>query len=149
MGRAITRATLVSGTLDILFAIILTLLFGRHVDDMLRYVASGPYPPAVDMGFAGAALGLLVHFALMAIMASVFVWIVSKRRVLLDTPVSTGMLYGAATYVVMNWVVVPLRFGTVPVKPLSIVTQLFAHLVLVGLVFAWIAAKEMRSRIRS
>lgn len=149
MGRTITRATLVSGTLDIAFAMLLTLLLGRHIPDMLRYVASGPYPPAIDMGTAGAVLGLLVHFALMAIMAAIFVWVVSKRRVLLDTPITTGMLYGLATYVAMNWIVVPLRFGTLPVKPLSIATQLFAHVVLVGIVFARIAAREMRSRIRS
>ena len=39
---------------------------------MLRYVASGPFPAATDMGASGAILGLLVHFALMAIMAAVF-----------------------------------------------------------------------------
>ena len=34
----------------------------------------------------------------------------------------------------MNWLVVPLRFGTpLPPKPLSIATQLFAHIVLVGI----------------
>ena len=40
---------------------------------MLRYVASGPFPAATDMGTAGAILGLLVHFTLMAIMAAGFV----------------------------------------------------------------------------
>ena len=34
----------------------------------------------------------------------------------------------------MNWLVVPLRFGgPLPLKPISIATQLFAHVVLVGL----------------
>jgi len=45
----------------------------------------------------------------------------------------------------MNWVVVPLRFGTpLPPKPLSIATQLFAHLVLVGIPFALITARTLR-----
>ena len=86
---------------------------------MLRYVASGPFPAATDMGTAGAILGLLVHFALMAIMAAVFMWLVRQRPRWLDTPDRTGIAYGLATYVVMNWLVVPLRFDTpLPPKPL-------------------------------
>ena len=37
------------------------------------------------------------------------------------------MIYGLITYVVMNLVVVPLRFAPLPPKPLSIATQLFAQ----------------------
>jgi len=43
-GRAIALSTLVSGTLDILFAMILTLIYGREIGNMLRYVASAPFP---------------------------------------------------------------------------------------------------------
>lgn len=48
-GRRILVGTLVSGTLDILAAIGLTLWFGRLVPNMLRYVASGPFPGAKEM----------------------------------------------------------------------------------------------------
>jgi len=58
MGRTIALATLVAGTLDILFAMILTLIFGREIPAMLRTVASGPFPTATDMGTSGAILGL-------------------------------------------------------------------------------------------
>ena len=57
MTRTILFATAVSGTLDILFAMILTVVFGRQVDNMLRFVASGPFPSAPDWGTAGAVLG--------------------------------------------------------------------------------------------
>ena len=146
MGRAIALATLVSGTLDILFAMVLTLLFGREIGNMLRYVASGPIPSATDMGPAGAALGLVVHFTLMAIMAAAFMAVVNHRPTLLDKPIVTGVIYGLITYAIMNWFVVPLRFDTpVPPKPLSIATQLFAHIVLVGIPFALIAARSFRA----
>ena len=56
MLRPIAIATAISGTLDILFAMILTVAFGRHVGDMLRFVASGPFPNAVNMGASGAML---------------------------------------------------------------------------------------------
>ena len=47
MLKPIAIATAVSGTLDILFAMILTVFFGREVGNMLRYVGSGPIPPAM------------------------------------------------------------------------------------------------------
>lgn len=147
MGRTIAIATLVSGTLDILFAMILTLIFGRDIGNMLRTVASGPFPAAIDMGTGGAILGLIVHFALMAIMATVLVLLVRWRPILLATPYRTGLAYGVVTYFAMNWLVVPLRFHThLPPKPLSIATQLFAHIVLVGIPMALIAARYLRAR---
>jgi hypothetical protein len=149
MLKPIAIATAISGTLDILFAMILTLWFGREIGGMLRSVASGPFPAAADLGIGGAILGLVVHFTLMAIMAAALMWFVSQQRpILLDTPYRTGVAYGVVTYFAMNWVVVPLRFHTpLPPKPLSIATQLFAHIVLVGIPMALVAAKYLRPRM--
>ncbi|MEO6579841.1 MAG: hypothetical protein ABIN83_01655, partial [Sphingomicrobium sp.] len=142
MGRIIALQTAVSGSLDIVFAMMLTLLFGRQIGDMLRTVASGPFPAATHMGSGGALLGLAVHFALMAIMAAIFMAMVNHRPALLDAPWRTGIVFGLITYVAMNLIVVQLRFHPpFPPKPLSIATQLFAHIVLVGIPFALIAAR--------
>lgn len=148
MLRPIATATAVAGTLDILFAMILTVFFGRQVGGMLRYVASGPFPQAMDMGAGGAILGLLVHFVLMAIMAAAYFWFASSRREhLMAMPVRAGIAYGIITYVVMNLIVVPLRFDTpLPPSTRSIVTQLFAHIVLVGIPIALITARYLRRR---
>jgi membrane associated rhomboid family serine protease len=146
MTRTIALATLVAGTLDILFAMILTLIFGREIPAMLRTVASGPFPAATDMGTSGAILGLVVHFALMGIMAAVFVAVANHKPDLTQQPIKWGVIYGLVTYVVMNLVVVPLRFGNWPPKPLSIATQLFAHIVLVGIPIALITARSLRPR---
>ena len=147
MGRTIALGTLVAGTLDILFAVILSLLFGREPAAMLRYVASGPFPQATEWGAAGSALGLATHFALMAVMAAVYVLIARARPANLTMPVRAGIAYGLVTYVVMNLIVVPLRFGTpLPPKPISIATQLFAHIVLVGIPIALVAARRLASR---
>ena len=143
-------ATAIAGTLDILFAMILTLAFGREIPNMLRYVASGPFPAAMDMGAAGVILGLLVHFALMAIMAATLMLYLKRNPDYLEHPIWIGVMYGLVTYAVMNWVVVPLRFDTpLPPSPLSIATQLFAHIVLVGIPMALVARelgvrKELR-----
>ena len=147
MLKPIAIATAVAGTLDILFAMILTVLFGREIGNMLRYVGSGPFPPATGMGASGAILGLLVHFSLMAIMAAAYVLAARRIPALVDKPIQWGVLYGLATYVVMNWLVVPMRFGTpLPPSPLSMATQLFAHIVLVGIPIALVAAKMARPR---
>ena len=146
--RPILLATLVAGALDILAAAGLTLYYGqREVADMLRSVASGPFPGASGWGAAGAALGLAVHFALMAIMAAFYILLAARRPALRARPMLWGTVYGLVTYVVMNLIVVPLRFGTpLPPSTRSIVTQLFCHIVLVGIPIALIAARHFRSR---
>ena len=147
MLKPIAIATAVSGTLDILFAMILTVVLDREVPNMLRFVASGPFPSATGMGTSGAIVGLVVHFALMAIMAAVLILIVQWRPQLAATPLLTGLAYGIITYFIMNWLVVPVRFGTpLPPKALSVVTQLFAHIVLVGIPMACIAAHYLKPR---
>jgi len=41
------------------FAMILTVAFGREIPNMLRYVGSGPFPQAINMGTSGAIVGLV------------------------------------------------------------------------------------------
>jgi len=147
IARPIVAATLLAGALDILAAILLSLIFGRGPMTMLRYVASGPFPPATDWGAAGSALGLLVHFAIMAVMAAVYVAAAERLPSLRAKPLLWGTLYGLATYVVMNLIVVPLRFpAAFPPSPRGIATQLFCHIVLVGIPIALIAARHFRGR---
>jgi len=143
--QPIVIATLVCGTLDILLAIILTLSRGREVAGMLRFVASGPFPDATDMGATGSVLGLLVHYSLMAIMVAAFVFAARQWPSLLDKPLLWGLVYGLISYIAMNLIVVPLRFPAAwPPKALGIATQLFAHIVLVGWPTAFITRHYLR-----
>lgn len=145
--KPILVATLVAGTLDILAATILTLVRGNQPMNMLRFVASGPFPDATQWGTQGSLLGLAVHFALMAIMVTVFMLAASRWRALWEKPYLWGLLYGLATYVVMNLIVVPLRWpAAFPPSPLSVATQLFCHIVLVGIPIALIARRYLRRR---
>lgn len=146
MLRKILLATAISGTLDILWAISLTIWKDRSVPDMLRFVASGPFPSATDWGLAGAILGLMVHFGLMAAMATFFMVAWSRFDTVQGHPLLSGVGYGLVTYAVLDLVVVPLRFPSAwPPSSVSIVTQLFAHLILVGLVFATIARQSTQA----
>jgi hypothetical protein len=145
ISKPILIATLVCGALDILLAVILTIMRGKEPAAMLRFVASGPFPQATDWGTGGSLLGLVVHFTLMAIMVTVFVIVARRIPALTDNPLVWGLLYGLITYAVMNLLVVPLRFPTAwPPKPLSVGTQLFAHVVLVGWPTAFITRRYLR-----
>lgn len=143
--RPIVLATILCGTLDILLAIAITMMRGRDPAAMLRFVASGPFAKAAEWGAAGALLGLCVHFLLMAIMVGLFVIAARSLHALLDHPLACGTIYGLITYAVMNLLVVPLRFPKAwPPSALSISTQLFAHIVLVGIPTALIARRYLR-----
>ncbi|HVQ08974.1 MAG TPA: hypothetical protein VMS43_11135 [Allosphingosinicella sp.] len=145
--KPILIATLVAGTLDILAATILTLIRGSQPMGMLRFVASGPFPGATQWGTQGSLLGLAVHFALMAAMVTVFMLAASRWRRLWERPLLWGLFYGLGTYVVMNLIVVPLRWpAAFPPSPLSVATQLFCHIVLVGIPIALIARRYLRRR---
>jgi hypothetical protein len=146
--KPILIATLVAGTLDILAATALTLIRGGQPMTMLRYVASGPFPGATQWGAQGSLLGLAVHFALMAVMVTIFMLAASRWRKLWERPpLLSGSLYGLVTYVAMNLIVVPLRWpASFPPSPLSVATQLFCHIVLVGIPIALIARRHLRRR---
>lgn len=145
IARPIAIATLICGTLDILLAVILSSIYGKGPATMLRGVASGPFPAATEWGAAGSALGLVTHFVLMAIMVTAFLLAARRVPALTDNPWLWGLVYGLITYVVMNLIVVPVRFGApLPPSTRAIVTQLFAHIVLVGWPTAFIARRYLR-----
>ena len=145
IARPIALATLICGTLDILLAVILSSIYGKGPAAMLHGVASGPFPAATEWGAAGSALGLVTHFVLMAIMVAVFMLAARRVPALTNNPWLWGLVYGLITYVVMNLIVVPVRFGApLPPSTRAIVTQLFAHIVLVGWPTAFIARRYLR-----
>jgi hypothetical protein len=143
MIRTIAWATLVAGTLDILMAVIDTLLSGGNVARMLGSVASGPFGDGIRDSSAAAPLGLLVHFAIMAVMAAVYVVAARSVPALNRYWWLFGALYGIVLWLIMYWIVLPARFEgfTPPSEAIGIAKGLFAHCVLVGLPLAFIARR--------
>lgn len=136
-------AILASGTLDILSAFLFSGMAGVTPGQVLRYVASGPFGDAMRLGgTAAAALGLGVHYALMAVMVTVYFLIAGRIDWVRRVWYLAGPLYGFAIYLVMYWIVVPARFGTEPsLDPWKVGNALFSHIVCVGLPMAYIAAR--------
>lgn len=148
MIRKIALATLVAGTLDIAMAAMDTASKGQPVTGMLRSVASGPFPGAREWGTQGAILGLLVHFTLIAIMATAFMAAYNRIAWIKAHALVAGAIYGFLLWLVMYGLVLPFRFGAPfpTTETVELAKQLFAHVVLVGLVFGWIASRRSRGR---
>ena len=139
MIRTIAWATLVAGTLDILSAFV----WSGTVIPVLRTVASGPFGGEIAQGPAGAPLGLLVHFAIMAAMVAVYVLAARRIPLLSRHWVIAGVLYGFALWIVMYWIVMPLRWDSYhpPSEAWPIARQLVSHCLLTGMPIAWIARR--------
>ena len=145
IARPVAVATLLCATLDAIYPTTLALLRGKDPAALWRSVASGPFPGAGEWGTPGILAGLAVHFTLMAAMVAVYMLVARSRPALLGRPWLAGIGYGLITYIVMNLVVLPLRFGApLPPPMLSIATQLGAHILLVGLPIAFIARQYFR-----
>ncbi len=145
---AICAATLLAGTLDILSAFVFAGVGGVQPLQVLMYIASGPFGDRAFRGEGWAAVGLLVHFAIMACMVGAYMGVAPRAPVLLSRPVLAGTAYGALLWLIMSWVVRPLRWPEAPLPHTiyEIANQLFSHCVLVGLPIALIASRTFRRR---
>ena len=150
MLRPILIATLVAGTLDILSAFVFAGLAGATPFGVLRYVASGPFGEAPTPTMGWAAVGLAVHFAIMAAMAAAYMLVASRVPALLRHPVPAGLAYGLLLWLIMYWVVKPLRWPEAPLPHTlyAVANQLFSHCILVGLPIALVAARYF-GRVRT
>ena len=143
MLRPILVATLIAGTLDILSAFVFAGIAGMTPIGVLRYVASGPFGEATTPTPGWAAIGLAIHFAIMACMATAYMVAARRLPLLLRHPIVAGLLYGVLLWLIMYWVVKPLRWPDVPPPHTlySIANQLFSHCLLVGLPIALVASR--------
>ena len=143
-------ATLIAGTLDILSAFVFAHLGGMGPSGVLRFVASGPFGDVALHGGPGWDLvGLAVHFAIMACMVAAYMILAPHRPVLLRHPIPAGLAYGVLLWLIMYWVVRPLRWPAMPLPHTlyGVANALFSHCILVGLPIALVASRRLRPRI--
>ena len=142
--RAVIVGGLIAGALDITYAIVASAFHGVSATRILQSVASGLLgQSAYEGGTATAALGGALHFAMMLVIAAIFV---AARRygpsIVRQSPLLVGPLYGVAVYFVMNRVVIPLsafpmQADYIPATFMS----LAAHMFFIGWVIVWAAAR--------
>lgn len=132
----------VAGALDIAYACVHGWVNGFAPDRILQSVASGLLGRAAyDGGAATATLGLALHFAMTWLMAAAFVAAAQRLELLRQSAWIAGPLYGAAIYLVMNRIVLPLSaFPGQQPTALSL-PGLLVHMFFVGLPIALAAAR--------
>jgi hypothetical protein len=147
MLRPIVVATLIAGTLDILSAFVFAGMSGMKPLGVLRFVASGPFGSAPSATAGWAAVGLAVHFAIMAVMAAAYMLAASRTPALLRHPILAGLAYGLLLWIVMSWLVLPQRFGMpVPNTLWAVANQLFSHCIMTGIPIALVASRYLAAR---
>lgn len=140
--RTILTAGLVAGVLDISYVFIY--FHSVPPDAMLRGIAAGLLGPSAAQGGLGtAALGLAMHLSIATWWAAVFYGLSRQWPVLLRNPSIVGPLYGAAVWLVMYLVVLPLLSARPPRQfpPPGWVPVLVAHLLCIGLPIGWITRR--------
>jgi hypothetical protein len=136
----VSLAVIAAGALDILFAITFWhVRAGVPPTRILQSVAAGLLGRGSFAGGAAtAALGLALHFAIVAAMAFAYHATASHWPALEARPLVWGSVYGLILYGVMNFVVVPLSAApSSPRDMLWVASSLFAHIALVGIPIAF------------
>ncbi len=144
----ILLGTAVAGVLDMTEACVYWgVTKGVAPERIFHSVASGLLGKAAFTGGAPAgALGLAAHFFIMSGMVTCYVLASLRLPILTRRPVTMGLAYGVATYVVMNYVVVPLSHAKHggPFVLTTFINNLSAHLFMVGVPIALVAAWRAR-----
>jgi len=144
--RAVLLAGTAAATLDLAFAFT---FYGATVGAsplrILHSIASGAFGMAAfDGGIATAAFGLLAHYFILIVAASMY-YVASTRAIVLRQRVALcGPLFGVAIFCVMHYVVLPLsaapKFRT---STLSTSSEFLMHLLL-GLTIALVLRAKAR-----
>src|SRR5882672_10827195 len=142
---------LIVGVLDILDAIIFSAI-RSHVTPVrvLQSVAGGLLGREATFsgGLKTALLGLVLHFLIATILATVFYVASYILPVLLQHAVLAGLAYGVAVYFVMTYVVIPhSAYGprNTPVPWTVFLNGIIGHALLVGLPIALVARRSAKA----
>jgi hypothetical protein len=144
--QAILVAGICCGVLDAAAATIQAATLGIKSQRVFQSVASGILgPPAFEAGWNAGTLGLILHFFIAFVCATVYVLASRYLPFLLEHPFIAGALYGIAVYLVMNYLVIPLSRR--PKRPFNwnfAIAQLFIHMFVVGWSIALSASYILR-----
>ena len=141
--KAILWGGLVAGVLDAIDGVVAYGLKGLNPIQVLQYIASGLLgPSSFSGGLATAALGTVLHFVIAFVASGVYVFASRWLTAVKTNRVLFGILFGAAVYFFMNYLVLPL--SSVAHSPFSLAMFLngvIGHALFVGVPIAWYAGK--------
>jgi hypothetical protein len=125
-----------------------SVLGGYPLTAVYQYIASGALgESAFAGGIATALLGVLFHFIVSFIVASVFVLSAGRIFLLRRYPVVSSLLYGFGVFIVMNMVVIPLSAAPplpVPTTP-QLIVSILDHILVIGLPLGILVRQNVNS----
>lgn len=142
-GKAILWGGVAAGTLDAVDGVIAFGTQGLNPIEVLQYIASGYLGQrAFAGGLATAGLGVLFHFFIAFVAAGVYVLATRWLPAIKQGPFPYGLLYGAAVYFFMNYLVLPLSaVAPSPFKLGLFLNGVIGHALFVGVPIAWFARR--------
>ena len=141
VSRAILYATVVVGVLDAADGVVFRGLQGQNPIQVLQYIASSLLGArSFSGGLSSAGLGLVLHFAVSLVVATIYI-LASRRVAVLRTQwMLAGLLYGAAVWALMNLLLLPLTaVAQGPIATAALVNGLMGHALFVGVPCAFFA----------
>ena len=137
---AILLAGIVAGTLDIGAA---SLISGRDPIFISQFIAGGLLgKSALQGGMQTAALGLVLQWAMSALIAAIFVTASGMWPMLRQHWLGSGIAFGVPVYFVMEYVVVPLSaWHRTPKFSLVPFCENMAAMMVFGVIIAWFASR--------
>jgi hypothetical protein len=141
--RVIFWGGLICGVLDITAAFLVYGMFGAQPVPLLQGIAAGLLGPrAFNGALATAALGLLCHFVIAFLAATVYYGISRVMPFVLQYAIAAGATYGVIVYFFMNRVVVPLSAARkFPFSLKMMIIGVTIHIFCVGLPIAIVARR--------
>lgn len=129
---------LFAGTLDITDNLIFNQLRGITPKMVFHYIASGliGVKAARAGGLASVVLGVAIHYTIALIWTAVFYAASRKLAILSRRPVLSGLVYGGAIYLFMNFIILPLSAVPHPRSAITLPSRIngvLALLLFIGL----------------
>ena len=139
---------LVAGTLDITYNLVFNQLRGITPKMVFQYIASGLIGmKAFQIGLASVALGVAIHYAIALTWTAVFYAASRRLAILIHRPVLSGLVYGGAVYLFMNFVVLPLTRVPHPRAAVTLASRIngvLALLLFIGLTISLLTRRYQR-----
>jgi hypothetical protein len=143
---------LFAGTLDITDNLIFNQLRGITPKMVFHYIASGLIGTRASRGgLLSVALGVAIHYTIALIWTAVFYVASRQFGILRRRPVVSGLLYGGAIYLFMNFIVLPLSAVPHPRSAVTIASRVngvLALLLFIGLPISLLVRRYSSERRR-
>jgi hypothetical protein len=155
-GRRLLRAWLLLAVIDFLWAIALSLSYGRPAMSAFRGVATVALAPAWMPEIApSATLGVVLHLGVAFTWATVYLVLQHRSRWLTRASSTRGgqaaiaVVYGPVIWIVMSTLVIPMMTGDAVVLSTRWAIQLAGHVLFVGLPVVLGAARNQEAASES